>query len=470
MICMGQNALREPIWGQWYLGETLYAANSTRVCVLTRAAGADERQCVLKWTRVPTGDDARLHRAEEERRLQLRMTDCGNAVKILDDSVLPVYDGENRLVACDVLLRMERLECLSDRMREGELLAESEVLSLARQLCAALCFAHERGILHRDVKPGNIYRTGEGVWQLGDFGAATRQDGDAVGGVVGTEAYMAPEVAAGQRYGAAADLYSLGVVLYQLLNGNFLPMTNADSAYADVRNTLAARLKGVRLPRVSCRTRYLRSAVMRACEPNPRRRFASAREMLRALEAPRCRALYAAAGVCLALALAAAGFGVGRLSRQGLAGEAPPAAVAELTEQTGATSVVHRYEVILRGLNWEDARIWCEARGGHLATVTSAEESREIVELIEDAKMDAVWLGANNRNAANGFQWVTGEKFSYAEWGADEPNNTKGQEHYLMLLRQEGEGWVWNDSRLDGLENFGNSRGGFVCEWEGENP
>ena len=82
----------------------------------------------------------------------------------------------------------------------------------------------------------------------------------------------------------------------------------------------------------------------------------------------------------------------------------------------------------------------------------------------------AVWLGANNRNASSGFQWVTGEPFDYAEWGPGEPNNTNGVEYYLMLMKREGTGWVWNDSRLDGLNNFPENARGFVCEWEEASP
>ena len=81
--------------------------------------------------------------------------------------------------------------------------------------------------------------------------------------------------------------------------------------------------------------------------------------------------------------------------------------------------------------------------------------------------MQAVWLGADNRNAAYGFEWVTGEPFSYAEWGAGEPNNDNGVEYYLMLQNKDGQGWVWNDSRADGFTVFDASACGFVCEWEG---
>ena len=151
--------------------------------------------------------------------------------------------------------------------------------------------------------------------------------------------------------------------------------------------------------------------------------------------------------------------------------EAPAVDVsAEPSADTPAEAQTHRYEIIAQTLTWDDARVWCESRGGHLATITSAEEAKTVEDMLDAADITAVWLGANNRNASSGFQWVTGEPFDYAEWGPGEPNNTNGVEYYLMLMKREGTGWVWNDSRLDGLNNFPENARGFVCEWEEASP
>jgi hypothetical protein len=483
--------LPEPLWGRWYLGEQLYAGESTEVYALT-LRGSPGRACVLKRIRVPCGRADELARVWDSVRVQERMSDCGGAVAIYDEEQLESPGADGTPAFWEVLLRMERLDCLAELLREGTQFSEEEILRLARDLLETLVFARQLNLVHRDIKPANIYRAPSGRWKLGDFGVCARADGPALASAAGTAAYMAPEAAAGRSSGAQEDLYSLGVVLYQLLNGGFLPMTGADSTYAETQNSIAARLRGARVPPVRCRSRQLRRAVLRACNPNPARRYSGAAQMLADLT-PRSRPALLPACACL-LALAA-GFAAARLSARprqlspdavstaapaaaahsaesaSQSSSAVPAAVTERTEDgSGETDVVHRYEVILQPLSWLDAKLWCETRGGHLATITSAEESAQVTELLTSAGAQAVWLGADNRNTANGFTWVTGEAFRYAEWGPGEPNNDGGTEYYLMLAHSQDEGWVWNDSRNDGLAMFPTGTGGFVCEWEGDAP
>jgi len=493
--------LQEPLWGQWYLDGRLYACGDTEVWALSRRGGSG-RPCVVKCVRVPAGCEQELARLEAERRTQERMAECGGAVAVLDDLTVPETGPGGEPDGWLVLERLERLDCLAALLREGTRFTEPEVRRLACELLQTLCFAQRLNLVHRDIKPANIYRSPSGAYKLGDFGIAVRADGRELGDVAGTAAYMAPETAAGGSAGAQGDLYSLGIVLWQLLSGGFLPLTHDGSSYAEVQNSIAARLRGARLPRVPCRDPALRRAVARACSPDPRRRYKNAEQMLAALSRPKRMNLWPAA---CALALAA-GLGAGfwllprPASREAAAGaadalrasssagesapvssagqepassasSAAPAAVAERTEDTsGEQDVVHRYEVILQQLSWQDAKLWCESRGGHLATVTSPEESAQILSLLGQAGAEAVWLGADNRNTANGFTWVTGEPFDYAEWGAHEPNNDSGTEYYLMLVDKQDEGWVWNDSRDDGLSMFTMGRCGFVCEWEGDTP
>jgi eukaryotic-like serine/threonine-protein kinase len=115
---------------------------------------------------------------------------------------------------------------------EGQTLAQArptrmdEVLRLARQLCAALQHAHSKNLVHRDVKPHNILVTPEGVAKLMDFGLAWALDAqiDPDDTFVGTLFYVAPEQAMGQPVTPAADLYALGVLLYELATGE-LPFT-----------------------------------------------------------------------------------------------------------------------------------------------------------------------------------------------------------------------------------------------------
>ena len=136
--------------------------------------------------------------------------------------------------------------------------------------------------------------------------------------------------------------------------------------------------------------------------------------------------------------------------------------------QSGAENEapIRRYTVVKAAMTWEEARVYCEARGGHLATILDQSQMDEVTAMLKEQGVDTAWLGADNRNSSGGFQWVTGEPFAFAAWAIGEPNNEGGEEHFLMLYRKDGREWVWNDSRDRGMELFEQSRCGFVCQWD----
>jgi serine/threonine protein kinase len=101
-------------------------------------------------------------------------------------------------------------------------LGASEAVGLALQACAGVQHAHDAGLVHRDVKPGNLLLREDGVLKIADFGiarAAETTQLTQLGTVLGTAAYLAPEQAAGEEVTAAADIYALGAVVYELLTG-----------------------------------------------------------------------------------------------------------------------------------------------------------------------------------------------------------------------------------------------------------
>jgi predicted Ser/Thr protein kinase len=135
-------------------------------------------------------------------------------------NIVPVYefmeDGPWSFIVMEYVAGPD----LQVRVRERGRLAADQALRLGRDLAAALAAAHRRGILHRDVKPQNVLLDPDGRYRLTDFGSA-RLDGQlgvtATGTVAGTPDYVAPEVAAGRRGDARADLYALGLTLYYAL-------------------------------------------------------------------------------------------------------------------------------------------------------------------------------------------------------------------------------------------------------------
>ncbi|MEZ5330647.1 MAG: serine/threonine-protein kinase [Thermoanaerobaculia bacterium] len=110
-------------------------------------------------------------------------------------------------------------EDLSSLLKRIGRLPEDKAVELARQLCAGLAAAHERGVLHRDLKPANVMIDGEGRARISDFGVAGLVEELDGAEVAGTPAYMAPEQLAGGKVSFASDLYSLGLVLYEMFTG-----------------------------------------------------------------------------------------------------------------------------------------------------------------------------------------------------------------------------------------------------------
>ena len=102
-----------------------------------------------------------------------------------------------------------------------------------------------------------------------------------------------------------------------------------------------------------------------------------------------------------------------------------------------------RYEIIPWTTGWYTAKADAEARGGHLATITSEEEWNTICQLFSPEELKGTWLGATDAKSEGTWQWVTGEPFTYARWSAGEPNNWKDIEHYLGIQRVDS--LPWND-------------------------
>ncbi|MGH9398815.1 MAG: protein kinase domain-containing protein, partial [Thermoanaerobaculia bacterium] len=143
-----------------------------------------------------------------------------HARQISHPNVCRVYDvGE---IEGRHFLSMEYVdgEDLASLLRRIGRLPGDKAVEIARQLCAGLAAAHDRGVLHRDLKPGNIMLDGRGRARITDFGLAVRAEDDKGGAEVGgTPAYMAPEQLAGKGASVQSDLYALGLVLYELFTG-----------------------------------------------------------------------------------------------------------------------------------------------------------------------------------------------------------------------------------------------------------
>jgi serine/threonine-protein kinase len=146
------------------------------------------------------------------------------AGKLTHPHIVTTYDfGEEEGLAYMAMELLEGTE-LRTRMREG-VIPPAEAIDIARQIADGLGFAHERGVVHRDIKPGNIMILGRGQVKIMDFGIARMRQADfktSTGMVLGTPKYMSPEQIAGEPVDHRSDIFSLGIVLYEMLTGTRL--------------------------------------------------------------------------------------------------------------------------------------------------------------------------------------------------------------------------------------------------------
>ena len=161
-----------------------------------------------------------------------------NIVSYEDHMIVPHGDD----FGWDILIRMELLTSLPDYYRQTEWTIENTI-KLGIDICRALELCGQQKIIHRDIKPQNIFVNKFGDFKLGDFGVARTMDHTTRATKIGTYSYMAPEVVRELPYNATADIYSLGLVMYWLLNERRLPFLPLPPAIPSASENAAAQKK-----------------------------------------------------------------------------------------------------------------------------------------------------------------------------------------------------------------------------------
>ena len=293
----------EPVFGSWYLGRLLGKGSFGKVFEITREEFGTTYRSALKIITVPQDENDIKSRMSEgsdlasvsayyegilreivnENEIMAQLKGNSNIVSYEDHQIIPHDDG----IGYDILIRMELLTPLLDRMVERRL-DEREVVKLGIDMCKALETCHRKNIIHRDIKPQNIFISDNGDFKLGDFGIARTME-KTTGGMSkkGTYKYMAPEVFRGEHYDSTVDIYSLGIVLYSLLNGNrgpFLPAPPARVTPNDEETARMRRFRGEPLPPPRDAGPMLAYIIQKASAADPRMRYQTAEQMRRDLE------------------------------------------------------------------------------------------------------------------------------------------------------------------------------------------
>ena len=207
-----------------------------------------------------------------------------NIVNYQNHEVQPHTDG----FGWDILIQMELLTSLS-KYTASHVITLRDVVNVGIGVCHALERCQKLHIIHRDIKPDNIFVSDQGDFKLGDFGIARTAERTMSGmSRKGTYTYMAPEIYSGKAYSDSVDLYSLGLVLYRLLNNNrgpFMPPYPDKIQYKDQEQALIRRMRGEPLPMPGKSQGRLAEIVLKACSFDPKDRYASPKEMREELEA-----------------------------------------------------------------------------------------------------------------------------------------------------------------------------------------
>ncbi|MBQ6864626.1 MAG: protein kinase [Clostridia bacterium] len=468
-----------------------------------------------------------------------------NIISIDDHRIIANEDGPG----WSIFIRMELLTAFAD-YKKNRTLTEEEIIRLGVDICTALSYCEKRNVIHRDVKPENIFLNPYGDFKLGDFGIAKNlQDATSAYTQKGTMTYMAPEVASGLRYDNRADIYSLGIVLYRLLNDDLLPFATSKS-FTQKQQANERRMRGETLTAPVHASPALARIVLKACAYRAQDRYNTASDMKKdllqianeddettmlqddstllntdstllnntqdqtivrqddlthsnrqqdvtVLKAAKPAAkneddppkkdtkknILTAALVCIVFVLGIV-IGIAVLrnasdhtdnnpTQPATESEQPTVTTAQTTQlpsDTATTAAVqseattpsapasldkpvdatffngHSYYLYDAAsfATWEEAKVFCESKGGYLAAISSDVENNYLYSLLGNSDYTEAYFGYNRPNSLQNWGWANGEQSDYNKWHTDELTNP-GNLLYARFAKYATAEWKTGD-------------------------
>lgn len=287
----------EDVWPEWHECELIGEGSFGKVFKAKREEFGESFYSAIKVLSVPkSSQDIRQERAQgmsdveihayfqsvvqdlvNEIVLMENLKGASNIVSIDDYRIIERTDE----IGWDIFIRMELLTPF-DEIVNSPNFSPADVLKMGADICSALEVCEYNNIVHRDIKPDNIFVSKYGEYKLGDFGISRQLDKTQANmSRKGTLNFMAPEVYKGEAYGSSVDTYSLGLVMYKLLNKNRLPFIDSDKQnlkYNERQEAFERRIRGEKLPLIPGIGNSLNYILQKACAFNPNDRYYSASE------------------------------------------------------------------------------------------------------------------------------------------------------------------------------------------------
>lgn len=298
------NEIQE-IWPEWKIESLIGSGGFGKVYKARKELlGQKETYSAIKVIRIPN-DPAELNNMKSSRmdeksireyykasveqltneiELMDRMKSASHVVTIEDYKVVE----ESETIGWSIYIRMELLTNLNTFIQEKRM-STQDVVKMGIDVLTGLEFCHQEKLIHRDIKPDNIFVSKFGEYKIGDFGISREIENTSVTlSQKGTKAYMAPEIVRMEPYGHLVDIYALGLTLYEILNNGrlpFLPPYPEQYFSQDMVRAIARRISGKEeLPEIQGIGR-LNDIIRKACAHNPEDRYQSAKDMKADLQA-----------------------------------------------------------------------------------------------------------------------------------------------------------------------------------------
>lgn len=289
--------MRTKLWNGWEIVDKIGEGRSGDVYRAVKKSDGMNLYCAIKYVSLPK-NISELDELVKRGIIKDKSEAINYYSKVIEDlkkeiAIMQKFNGNCYIIDCldyfqetkvdgtgfDFYLRMElATEVTSYFNNKKDIL--SDVVQMGIDICSSLELLCKEGIIHKDIKPSNIFIGSDGKFKLGDFGIASNlnQDEDKI---TGTYSYMAPEVYNKQKINKSTDLYSLGLVMYYFLNNNKLPFINK---FVTEDGAFKIRMSGMNVPKIKKVNSDLMNIILKACSYDANIRYKNPTAMKKDLE------------------------------------------------------------------------------------------------------------------------------------------------------------------------------------------